>query len=54
MAHSHFTDMEYKKLIKVDPNKSTSLEKKGAASSYSEALTTMFFCPIQNITVSYP
>ena len=30
--HSHRTDMEYKKLIKADPNKSKALEKKEAAS----------------------
>ena len=49
---SHLTDKEYKKLVKADPNKSTTLEKKEAASSSSEALTSMVFCPVQIITDS--
>ena len=43
---SHLTDMEYKKLVKADPNKSTTLAKKDAALSSSEALTSKFFCPV--------
>ena len=39
--HSHLTDMEFKKLIKSDLNKSKALAKKEAASSSSEALTSM-------------
>ena len=35
--------MEYKKLVKLDPNKSTALAKKEAASSSSEALISLFF-----------
>ena len=39
--HSHLTDMEYKNLVKLDPNNSTTLAKKEAASSSSEALRSM-------------
>ena len=42
-VHSHLIDIEYKKLIKADANKSTSLAKKETASSSSEALTSMGF-----------
>ena len=43
MNHSHLTDMEYTKLVKSDPKKSTILSNKEADSSSSEALTSMFF-----------
>ena len=41
-THSHLTDMKCKKLVKADPNKSTALAKNEAASSSSEALTSIF------------
>ena len=41
-THSWLTDIEYKKLVEVDPNKSTTLAKKKAASSSSESLKSFF------------
>ena len=46
---SHLTDIECKKFIKADPNKITVSAKKEESSLSSEALTTMFFCPVQII-----
>ena len=40
-TQSHLIDMECKKLIKADPNKSTELAKKEATSLSSEALTSI-------------
>ena len=52
-THSHLIDMECKNMIKADPKKSTALANKKAASSSSEALTSMFFCPVKIITDLY-
>ena len=41
--HSHLTDMEYKNVVKSDPNNSTTLAKKEAASLSYEALRSMIF-----------
>ena len=47
-TNSCLADMECKNMIKVDPNKSTESPKKGAASSSSEALTSMVFLSISD------
>ena len=42
-THSHLTDMEYKKLVKLDPKKSTTLAKKEAASLSFKDLPSIVF-----------
>ena len=42
-TRSHLIDMEYNKLVKADPKKSTPLAKKEVAPSSSEELTSMLF-----------
>ena len=52
--HSHLKETEYNKLIKSDPNNIKKWQIRRPASSSSEALTAMVFCPVQIITDSAP